>query len=111
MDLMKKYPMIFTFIAHASFPDSTEVKSDIMEQRDKLIDDVYPKLFYDIDRTLFRENIDVDAAIRVILYTMEGYAQGEANSDKSSADYYGEYERYLKDLERYIKLFRTSFYK
>lgn len=111
MDLMRKHPMIFTFIAHASFPDSEEVRSTIMEQRGRFTHEVYPKLFYDIDRSLFREGIDVDAAIRVILYTIEGYAQGEADPDKSTADYYREYERYLRDLERYIKLFRASFYK
>ncbi|MCR4436015.1 MAG: TetR/AcrR family transcriptional regulator [Clostridiales bacterium] len=111
MDLMKKHPMIFDFIAHASFPDSEDVKNSIMEQRNKLTNDVYPKLFYDIDRTLFREDIDVDAAIRVILYTIEGYAQDQADPGKSTADYYGEYDRYLSDLEGYIRLFRKSFYR
>jgi AcrR family transcriptional regulator len=111
MDIMHKYPMIFNFIAHASFPDNEDVKSGILEQRSKLTNDVYPKIFYDIDRTLFREGIDVDAAIRVIVYTIEGYAQNEAHPDKSTEDYYDEYERYLKDLDRYIKLFRTCFYK
>ncbi|HVI42927.1 MAG TPA: TetR/AcrR family transcriptional regulator [Anaerovoracaceae bacterium] len=111
MDLMEKHPMIFNFIAHASFPDSEDVKSNILEQRDKLTKDVYPKLFYDIDRTLFRGDIDVDTAISVILYTIESYAQSEANPDKSTADYYSEYNRYLSDLERYIQLFKTSFYR
>lgn len=111
MDLMQKHPMIFNFIAHASFPDNEEVKSSIKEQLEKLTNEVYPKLFYDIDRTMFRNDIDVDAAIRVILYTIEGYAQNEADPNKSAADYYGEYERYLRDLDRYIKLFRTTFYR
>jgi TetR/AcrR family transcriptional regulator len=111
MDLMQKHPMIFNFIAHASFPDSSDVKNSILEQRSKLTDEVYPRLFYDVDRTLFREDIDADTAIRVILYTIEGYAQGEADPGKSTADYYGEYERYLNDLERYVKLFRASFYR
>lgn len=111
MDLIKKHPMIFNFITHASFPDSEDVKSNIIEQQNKLAEDVYPKLFYDIDRSLFREDIDADTAISVIIYTIEGYAQNEANPKKSTADYYGEYGRYLSDLERYIQLFRTCFYK
>ncbi|WP_407312231.1 TetR/AcrR family transcriptional regulator [Desulfosporosinus sp. SB140] len=111
MDLMKKYPMIFNFIAHASFPDSEEVKSSITEQQNKLTNDVYPKLFYDIDCTLFRQDIEADTAISVIIYTIEGYAQNVADPAKSTADYYGEYDRYLSDLERYIRLFRSSFYR
>lgn len=111
MDLMKKHPMIFSFVARASFPDSEDVKNDIIEQQNKLTQDVYPKLFYDIDRSLFREDIDVDTAISVIIYTIESYAQNEASPKKSAADYYGEYERYLSDLERYTQLFRTCFYR
>jgi AcrR family transcriptional regulator len=111
MDLMQKYPMIFNFIKHASFPETNDVKNQIMEQRNKLTKDVYPRLFYDIDRTLFREDIDVDTAISVILYTIESYAQNQANPDKSTKDYYSEYSRYLSDLERYIQLFKTSFYR
>ncbi|HBC95117.1 MAG TPA: hypothetical protein DCZ10_20045 [Pelotomaculum sp.] len=64
-----------------------------------------------MDRTLFRGDIDVDTAIGVILYTFEGYAQGEANPVNSAADHYSEYGRYLSDLDRYIKIFRTSFYQ
>lgn len=111
MDLMQKYPMIFNFIAHASFPETNDVKNQIMEQRNKLTKDVYPKLFYDIDRTLFREDIDVDTAIRVILFTIESYSESQANPDKSTEDYYAEYSRYLSDLEKYIQLFRNSFYR
>lgn len=111
MDLMQKHPMIFNFIAHASFPDSEDVKSDIMKQRETFTGDAYPKLFHNIDRTLFREDVDTDTAISVILYTIEGYAQNEANSSKSTEDYYNEYGRYLSDLDRYIQLFKISFYK
>ena len=111
MDLMQKHPMIFDFIAHASFPDNQEVTKNITELQDKLINELTPKIFYDIDRTLFRDDIDADTAIRVIIYTMESYAHGEANPGKTTADYYNEYDRYLKDLDRYIKLFRASFYK
>lgn len=48
---------------------------------------------------------------RVILYTIEGYAQNEADHKKSTEDYYGDYERYLSALERYIKFFEKCFYR
>ncbi|MGX8702217.1 TetR/AcrR family transcriptional regulator [Caproiciproducens sp.] len=111
MDLMKKHPKIFTFIKNASIPDSEEVKQDVNELKNRLADKVYPDLCDDIDRTLFREDIDVNMAIHVIFFTMEGYAQSQANSEKSVEDYYSEYERYLNELERYIQFFKKSFYR
>jgi len=111
MDLMQKHPRIFDFINHAAFTESEEVKTEIAERRGSFTEETYPKLFYDINRSLFREDIDADIAIKVILYTIEGYAQGEADAGKSSEDYYSEYKRYLDDLERYIQFFKQCFYK
>lgn len=111
MDLMQKHPAIFTFIAHASFPDNEEVQSEISKRITAFSHDTYPKIFYEIDRSLFREDIDVDTAIQVIIYTIESYAKGEADSQKTSEDYYGEYDRYLNDLNRFITFFRSSFYR
>lgn len=111
MDLMQKHPAIFTFIAHASFPDSKEVQDEIAKRREDFTNEAYPKLFYDIDRSLFRDDIDADTAIEVIIYTIEGYAQSEADPKKTAEDYYGEYGRYLEELDRFIALFRNSFYK
>ncbi len=111
MDLMREHPMIFAFIASASFPDGGKVKESVLRQRQKLEAELYPNLFYDVDRSLFREDVDVDTAIHVILYTIEGYAQAQADPAKSSQDYYGEYPRYLADLEHYIAFFRRQFYR
>ena len=111
MDLMQKHPAIFNFIAHASFPGSGDVRENIKAAKENLTSEVYPKLFYDIDRSVFRDNVDVDTAIRVIIFTIEGYANAEADPKKSTEGYYGEYGRYLNDLEKYIKFFKSNFYK
>ena len=111
MDLMQKHPAIFNFIAHASFPDSEDVRENIMTARERLTSEVYPKLFYEIDRSLFRDDVDADIAIRIIIFTIEGYSSTEADHHKSSEDYYGEYERYINDLERYINFFKVNFYR
>lgn len=111
MDLMKKYPMIFAFAASAQFPDNDEVKNNIVEQQNKILDVESPKLFSGIDRTLFREDIDVDMALRVIFFTMKGYSESQAEPEKTTEEYYGEYERYLSEVEEYIQFFRKSFYR
>jgi AcrR family transcriptional regulator len=111
MDLSKKYPQIFTFISSASLPDSEETGQSIAALNIKLASKVIPDLFEGIDRTLFREDIDVDTAVQVILFTMQAYTESKADSAKSAEDYYGEYEQYLNELERYIRFFKTNFYR
>ncbi len=111
MDLMQEYPGIFDFLSRAVFTDSEEVKAEITERSNSFTRDTIPKLYYDIDRSLFRDDIDVEAAIKVILNTIEEYARSEADKGKSTGDYYAGYERILNDLDRYILLFRKCFYK
>jgi AcrR family transcriptional regulator len=111
MDLMKKHPKIFALINNAPPPGSDELKQDIVKLTSKLADKLKPKIFDDIDRALFRSDIDAEAAIHIIIFTMEGYAQSQAAPEKSLDDYYGEYGRYLNELEGYIRFFRTNFYR
>lgn len=111
MDLMQKHPRIFDFILHAAFTESEEVKTEIAERIGSFTEQTYSKLFYDIDRSLFRDDIDAEAASKVILYTIEGYAHSETDTGKSLEDYHNEYSRYLDDLDRYIQLFKQCFYK
>ena len=111
MDLIQKYPRIFDFINRASFESSNAVKAGIMDYRENFTGEAYPKLFYDVDRSLFRDDIDVDIAIKAILCTIEGYSRGEADTQKISEDYRSEYGRYLNELEQYIQLFKKCFYR
>lgn len=112
MDLMKEHPGIFDFLSLAVLTDNVEVKTEIVKRCNNFACDTIPKLYYDdIDRSLFRDDIDVETAIKVIHYTIEGFAQSEADKGKSTKDYYAEYERLLNDLDSYILLFKKTFYK
>lgn len=109
LDLLQKHPKILEFLSR--LPDSPEACGGVQELRDKLSGELSPKLFENIDRSLFREDIDTDDAIRVIAYTIESYAQDQLDPDKSAEEYYAEYGRYLSDLDRFVRLFRICFYR
>lgn len=111
MALMRKHPAIFDFVTQASFPDDDEVREGIEQAQRRLAAKVYPLVFGDIDRTLFRPEIDVDTAVAVVIHTMESYARAQADPTKSTDEYLGEWQRYLDDLDRYSTLFHTAFYR
>lgn len=118
MDLIRVHPKIFDFLSQAVLTNDEEVKEEIKERYISLANTTIPKVYDNIDRSLFRDDIDIDAAIKVILNTIEEYArsetkyaQNEADKGKSTGDYYAEYGRILSDLDRYILLFRRCFYK
>jgi hypothetical protein len=111
IDLVHKYPAIFEFIAAAYLGDNEDVASELNRHKDAFYGDIYPKLFYDVDYSLFREDIDPQKAVEVVIYTMEGYANRQVSPDKKLEDYEPEYERFLKEVDGYIDLFRKCFYR
>lgn len=111
IDLVHKHPAIFAFIAKASQGENDEEFSEINKRKAVFSDEVYAKLFRDVDFSFFRGDIDVHKAMDVIVFTMEGYADGEASPDIALEDYVPVYERYIKEVDEYIRLLRKCFYK
>jgi hypothetical protein len=111
IDLVHKYPAIFAFMNAVYVKENNEMAFDISQRKAVFYDDVYTRLFSDIDISLFRKYIDPQKAMDVVIFTMEGYAAREASPDKSIEDYEPEYERILKEVDEYIALMRRCFYK
>lgn len=111
IDLVHKYPAIFAFVTAAYLGENDDAAVEMNQRKAAFSDDIYPKLFYDVDTSLFREDIDPQKAIDVIVFTMEGYANKEASPGKTLEDYEPEYDRFLKEVDEYISLLRRCFYK
>lgn len=111
IDLVHKYPAIFEFITAVYMGENEEAAAEINQRKEEFSGDIYPKLFYDVDYSLFRDDIDPQKAVDVIVFTMEGYSNREVSPDKKLEDYEPEYERFLKEVDEYIDLLRRCFYK
>ena len=111
IDLVHKYPAIFEFITAAYLGENEEAAAELDQRKDAFSEDIYPKLFHDVDYSLFRDDIDPKKAVDVIIFTMEGYSNREVSPEKKLEDYEPEYERFLKEVDGYIDLFRKCFYK
>lgn len=111
IDLVHKYPAIFAFINAVYMGDNSDSTAEINERKTAFSGDIYPKLFDDVDVSLFRDDIDPHKAINVIMFTMEGYSNSQVGPDKTLEDYEPEYERFLREVDEYIGLLRKCFYK
>ncbi len=111
IDLVHKYPAIFAFISAVYMKENDETAAEVIQRRAAFSEGVYDQLFYDVDTSIFREDIDPKHAIDVIVYTIEGYAAREADPEKNIEDYEPEYDRMLKQVDAYIALLRKCLYK
>jgi AcrR family transcriptional regulator len=109
--LINKYPAIFEFIASAFFEKDPTVAARINKYSNQLYFDAKDELLKDIDLSIFKDNINIDKAIEIIIFTFKGYSEIQALPGKRIEDYSKDHEKYKKDINEYIAVLRAAFYK
>jgi len=109
-DLSYKYPVVFDFMTTAY----NEKGYDAFKSANRhLLAEQAPKIFANIDETLFRDGIDPKKAVNIIYWTHVGYAnsQMERINSPNLKDFQKEYSRFLEEIKAYFEIFRKTFYK
>lgn len=104
------HPDLFDFLKTAFFEESPDVKSELAERNKRMTESEYHRLFANIDTSLFRAGIDPARALNVILWSMEGLGEQEREKRKRLG---GEFDvdLLMEEFDRYMELFKLSFYK
>lgn len=111
LELMRKHPVIFEFVNRATAFSDMEITPGIAEHKRRLTQELLPRLYRDVDVSLFRPDIDAAQAVNAILYAAEGYAQQVYNPDLSMEDYHAQYDRYMCEFDALLSLFKKTFYR
>lgn len=72
-NIMKCYPAIFQFILRAYYEDSNDVKNDVLKSNVDLSANSVELFLNRIDRTKFRENVDINKLMEIIICCGEGF--------------------------------------
>ncbi|WP_145948161.1 TetR/AcrR family transcriptional regulator [Paenibacillus sp. Y412MC10] len=100
----KKYPQAFDFLKAASHENAAEVKSEIDKMSKANFEILFKRFYEDMDLTKFRDDIDIEAAISVMNWTITGFAQQQvdrlSSSDEISMDVLEEWQKYLAFLNQ-----------
>lgn len=111
LKMLERYPDIIRFVEVAYMEDSIEVRNDVEERISKLTDSNMKKAFEGIDVSKFKEGVDVEKAINIIIWTFEGMSNSEIKKAKLSASEGIDYNRIINDVDVYIEMFKEWFYK
>ena len=111
LKLTNKYPAIFDFVAIAFFEKDPAVAEKIHKYADQMYLNAQNEIIKDIDQSLFKNNIDIQKAVDIIIFTLRGYSESQVSPEKCIEDYSKEHERYLREMDEYITVLRAAFYK
>ncbi|MBT2639956.1 TetR/AcrR family transcriptional regulator [Bacillus sp. ISL-39] len=109
--LMSRHPEIFDFMMSASQEASDEVKETLANANTELIHTSYGRLFENIDLSKFREGTDIQRAINIIMWTLEGFSSQALEKAKKLNEGILDFDEAFEEAEVYIDMLKKSFYK
>ncbi|WP_017473553.1 TetR/AcrR family transcriptional regulator [Amphibacillus jilinensis] len=74
LEIFKQYPDMISFIGTFMLSDQSAVPDRIVKKYEELQKKGLEKAYENIDYSLFREDIDVEKAFKLIQWTIDGYA-------------------------------------
>ncbi|MDR7002539.1 TetR/AcrR family transcriptional regulator [Neobacillus niacini] len=111
MELLNKYPDLFNFLSAAVMEDSKEVKLELDQRIKQLAKNNIGKLYEDIDLSLFRDDIDVQKALKIIFWTFEQFSDELIQRAKLTPTHEINYDEAIKETEEYYEVLMKAFYK
>ncbi len=111
IEIINKHPDLFDFMLLAVAEQSDVVRPALDQKNRTVLSSGYETLFQGLDTSRFKIGIDPNRAINTIFWTLEGLRnQEQAKVGRISFD--AEYYRHiLSEMDMYLDLFRTCFYK
>lgn len=109
--LMAKHPEVFDFTVAASMETAKEVKEILNNTNTELIQASYSRLFDNIDITMFKDGVDIQRAINIIMWTLQGFSNQELDKAKKLNKAHHHFDEAFKEAEVYIEIMKKAFYK
>lgn len=104
----KSHPQAFNFLKATAYEDADEVKAEVRKLTNTLIAEGLERGYKDIDRSKFREDIDIAKALDIISWTMLGFAEQKRGEIDSIDDFdLG----ILEEANSYFEILERCFYK
>jgi hypothetical protein len=102
---------MFNFLSNAHFEESVEIKNDLDKREKKMITESFSKLYSNIDYNLFAENIDIESALKIIMWTLEGFSNQQQQKIKGKSIINLNSEEIIPEMDKYLDTLRKTLYR
>lgn len=109
LELFRKYPLIFKFFLTAYSEADPEVKNELEERKQKMMEIYVPRVYDNVDLSNVKDGIDHQKAINLIVWALEGYANSKIPQFKTMGE--KEFLDMVNELETYLEILKQCFFK
>lgn len=110
LKLTEKYPWILEFNKLSRDTNSEEINKKLQDKRKQEHADCYPKLFDDIDESLFRKGLEINACKQFIFWSNVGFTDEILEDFRNNPLPYIDGEAVISKLDHYFAELRKIFY-
>lgn len=110
LEVLANYPEMFHFIESAYTETSPDVRQELETRLAAFMGGESLKIMDGIDYSSFREDVDLQQMIQIMMWTLEKYGEEELARAKQSGQPL-DYEITFARTESYYQLFKACFYK
>lgn len=104
-------PNVSNFISSIYLDDDLDLPDQIEKRLASMMEEGMVQLYEDIDYSLFRDDIDVEKAFKLIRWSMEGYQNDLLNELKGKNIALLNLDPYWDEFYEYLSILKTTFYK
>lgn len=109
--LLGKYPDMMEFLKTASVDSSAVSKEYVTNRMKEMSEAGYSKLFDGIDMSRFKEGVDLEKAMNIIMWTFDGLSTSELAKIKEAPSKMIDYARIFAEADVYTTMLQKIMYK
>jgi AcrR family transcriptional regulator len=110
-ELLNKYPKMLKFIEVANMEKSSDIENDLNTINKEELESASKRVFDGIDLSKFRDGIDIEKAINVVIWSFQGFNAKVLEEAKLSSSKQINYDKAFIEAEAYTEMLKSCFYK
>lgn len=111
LELLNRYPDMFEFVKMMNSEDISVLSEQISERNMEKVNQCYAKIFENIDQTKFQDDIEIEYALNIIRWTLDGLSNRYRIRCKQISLAELDFCTAKEEVDSYFKMFKRLFYK
>lgn len=111
IELTFKYPILYEFLVKGFFSLNEVFPDGLPKDIHNPSEVIMLQIYQNTDISLFRNDIDMEKARNIIIWTMKGFTDKLLVYGSDIENYKVHYDEITKELEEYLKILRKILYK
>ncbi|MCS4475756.1 TetR/AcrR family transcriptional regulator [Clostridium botulinum] len=111
MELIDKYPSVFMLFIKSTLNMPKDIKSTLEKIQSKERKEAYENFLSNIDYSKFKENIDIQKCLKILMWTLEKYGEEYIILNINEPLLEINKDNIKKEIEEYVNILKAGFYK